>query len=94
MFHKSLSLFLVLVKLVNAMGFFDKLKSFGSKIVKGIRKGWDFVRDRVAPVVRKILPVARTVGTVVGGAIGGPGVAAGVDKAAGIIDKGLSFIGR
>lgn len=43
------------------MGFFQKLKDFGSKVVRGIRKGWEFVRDRVAPVVRKILPIAKSV---------------------------------
>lgn len=43
------------------MGFFQKLKDFGSKVVRGIRKGWDFVKEKVAPVVRKILPVAKQV---------------------------------
>ena len=79
---------------IEAMGFFDKLKNFGSKIVKGIRKGWDFVRDKVAPVVRKVLPIARTAGSIIGGAIGGPGAVAGVNKVADVVDKGLSFIGR
>ena len=39
------------------MGFWDKIKSFGSKVVKGIRKGWDWVKEKVAPVVRKVLPL-------------------------------------
>ena len=36
------------------MGFFDKLKNFGSKVISGIRKGWDFVKNKVAPVVKKL----------------------------------------
>ena len=43
------------------MGFWDKIKSFGSKVVKGIRKGWDWVKEKVSPVVRKILPVVSKV---------------------------------
>ena len=43
------------------MGFFDKLKSFGSKIVKGVRKGWDFVKERVAPVIRKVWNTAKPI---------------------------------
>ena len=76
------------------MGFFDKLKSFGSKIVSGIRKGWDFVKDKVAPVVRKILPFATTAGQGVATAVGHPEVAAGIGGASSMIDKGLKFIGR
>ena len=76
------------------MGFFDKLKNFGSKVVRGIRKGWDFVKNKVAPVVRKILPIAQTAGAAIAGALGGPGAAAGVNKVANVVDKGLSFIGR
>lgn len=76
------------------MGFFQKLKDFGSKVVRGIRKGWEFVRDKVAPVVRKILPVAKTGATVIGTALGHPEVGAIADKVGGIVDKGLSFIGR
>lgn len=76
------------------MGFFQKLKDFGSKVVRGIRKGWDFVRDKVAPVVRKILPIAKTGATVIGTALGHPEVGAIADKVGGVVDKGLSFIGR
>ena len=76
------------------MGFFDKLKSFGSKIVKGIRKGWDFVKNKVAPVVRKVLPVARTAAGVIGTTLGHPEAAAVADKVSGIVDKGLRLIGR
>lgn len=76
------------------MGFFDKLKNFGSKIVSGIRKGWDFVRDKVAPVVRKILPVVKTGATVIGTALGHPEAGAVAGKIGDVVDKGLSFIGR
>ena len=76
------------------MGFFDKLKNFGSKIVKGIRKGYDFVRDRVAPVVRKILPAVQTVGPAVATAVGHPEVAQGISAGAGVADKVLRFMGR
>ena len=50
----------------HSMGFFDKLKSFGSKIVSGIRKGWTWVKDKVAPVVRKVLPVVSKVAPMFG----------------------------
>ena len=76
------------------MGFFDRLKNFGSKIVSGIRKGWDFVKNKVAPIVRKVLPVAQTAGTMAATALGHPEVAAGINTASGVIDKGLRFIGR
>ena len=76
------------------MGFFQKLKDFGSKVVRGIRKGWDFVRDKVAPVVRKVLPAARTIGGVIGGALGGPGGVATAQKIGDVVDKGLTMIGR
>ena len=56
------------------MGFFDKLKSFGSKIVHGIRKGWDWVKTKVAPVVRKVLPVIGKTAPVIGTALGRPDI--------------------
>lgn len=62
------------------MGFFDKIKAFGSKIVKGIRKGWDWVKDKVAPVVRKVLPVVGKVAPVIGGALGRPDIGMAVSK--------------
>jgi len=43
------------------MGFFDKLKNFGSKIVRGIRKGWDFARDKIVPIVRKVWNFAKPI---------------------------------
>lgn len=49
-----------------SMGFFDKLKNVGSKILSGIRKGWDFVKSKVAPVVRKVLPVVSKIAPVFG----------------------------
>ena len=69
------------------MGFFDKLKSFGSKIVRGIRKGWDFVKTRVAPVVRKILPVAKQVAPAFGPK--GAAVSQGIDTG----EKVMSALG-
>ena len=76
------------------MGFFSKLKNFGSKIVKGVRKGWQFVRDKVAPVVRKVLPYAQAAGSAIATGLGHPEVAAGISTAGRVIDKGLKFIGR
>lgn len=76
------------------MGFFQKLKDFGSKIVKGVKKGWDWLRDKAAPVVRKILPAAKTAAGVIGTALGHPEAAGIADKVGGVIDKGLQFIGR
>ena len=43
------------------MGFFDKLKNFGSKVIKGVRKGWDFVKEKVVPVVKKVWGVAKPI---------------------------------
>ena len=65
------------------MGFFDKLKSFGSKIVRGIRKGWDFVKTKVAPVVRKVLPTVQKLAPAIGTAVGRPDVGMAVSKGAG-----------
>lgn len=76
------------------MGFFQKLKDFGSKVVHGIRKGWDFVRDKVAPVVRKVLPIAQKGAAAIGTALGHPEVAGIASKVGDVVDKGLSFIGR
>lgn len=56
------------------MGFFDKLKAFGSKVVRGIRKGWDFVKQKVAPVVRKVLPFVGPAATAIGTAFGRPDI--------------------
>lgn len=76
------------------MGFFDKLRNFGSKIVRGVRKGWDFVKNKVAPVIRKVLPIAQTAGSMIATGLGHPEVAAGISTAGGVIDKGLKLIGR
>ena len=43
------------------MGFFDKLKNFGSKIINGVRKGWDWAKNKVAPIVRKVWGVAKPI---------------------------------
>lgn len=76
------------------MGFFQKLKDFGSKVVKGIKKGWDWLRDKAAPVVRKILPIAKTGATVIGTALGHPEAGAIAGKVGDIVDKGLRFVGQ
>ena len=62
------------------MGFFDKLKNFGSKIVRGVRKGWDFVKTKVAPVVRKALPTIGKIAPVIATAFGRPDVGMGISK--------------
>ena len=43
------------------MGFWQKVKDFGSKVVKGVRKGLDFVRHKIAPVVKKVWGPARSI---------------------------------
>ena len=43
------------------MGFFDKIKDFGSRIVRGVRRGWQFMRDRVAPVISRVYSVAKPI---------------------------------
>ena len=70
------------------MGFFDKLKNFGSKVITGVRKGWDFVRNKVAPVVRKVLPYAQQAASFI------PGAGPVANKVADVDDKGLKFVGR
>lgn len=76
------------------MGFFQKLKNFGSKIVKGIRKGWEFVRDKVVPVARKVLPYAKIAGQGIATALGHPEVAAGIGAGANTAGKVMDFISR
>ena len=72
----------------NQMGFFDKLKNFGSKIVRGIRKGWDFARDKVMPVVRKLWnPVKEHVAPLI------PGVRPAMDLAENVYNKAKGIIG-
>lgn len=69
------------------MGFFDKIKNFGSKIVKGIRKGVDFVRDKVAPIVNKIAPFVKTGGTIAAAALGHPEMIPNIHKVVNIADN-------
>ena len=64
------------------MGFWDRIKSFGSKVIGGIRKGWDWVKGKVAPIVRKVLPVVSKVAPAIGGALGRPDIGAAVSKGA------------
>lgn len=74
---------------MNEMGFFDKLKSFGSKIVNGVRKGWDFVKDKVAPVVKKLWnPVKEHVAPLV------PGLRPAMDLGEDLYNKAKVIIGR
>ena len=74
------------------MGFFDKIKTFGSKIISGIRKGWDFVKEKVAPVVRKLLPIATTAASGIATGLGHPEAIPTISKISGVVDKGLRFI--
>ena len=76
------------------MGIIDKVKNFGSKIVKGIRKSVDFVRDKVAPVIRKALPYASTAAKGLATALGHPEASAAIGGATQVVDKGLRLIGR
>ena len=70
------------------MGFFDKLKNFGSKIISGLRKGWDFVKSKVAPVVKKLWnPVKEHIAPLI------PGARPIMDKAEDIYHKVSPVIG-
>lgn len=69
------------------MGFFQKLKDFGSKIVKGVKKGWDWLRDKAAPVVRKVLPIAKQIAPAFGPK--GMAVSQGIDTG----EKVMSALG-
>lgn len=75
---------------VNKMGFFDKVKSFGSKIVSGIRKGWDFVKQKVVPGIKKILPTVQKVAPMVSTALGHPELAPAIQKGTDTAQKILS----
>ena len=51
------------------MGFFDKLKSFGSKVITGFRKGWDWVKNKATPVIKRLWgPAKQIVDSVIPGA--------------------------
>lgn len=67
------------------MGFFDKLKNFGSKVITGVRKGWDFVKNKVAPVVRNVLPYAQKAADYIPGA-------QVIKPALGVVDKAARFV--
>ena len=86
---------LLIFALVNIkMGFFQKLKEFGSKIVRGVKKGWAWLKDKAAPVIRKVLPIAKTAATAIGTAFGHPEAGAIAEKVGGVVDTGLRMIGR
>ena len=74
------------------MGFFDKLKSFGSKIVKGVRKGWDFVKNKVVPIVRKVAPFAATAAKGIATALGHPEAIPVISGIHGGANKVMDFI--
>ena len=76
------------------MGLWDKIKNFGSKVIKGVRKGWDFLRDKVVPVARKVLPYAAGAGKVIATAVGRPDVAAGIGAGQATAGKVMDFISR
>ena len=70
------------------MGFWQKVKDFGSKVVKGVRKGLDFVRHKIAPVVKKVWTFAKpAINTLV------PGGSAFTSAAENIAGKVGSIIG-
>lgn len=75
------------------MGFFDKLKNFGSKIVKGVRKGVDFVRNKIAPIIHKVTPFVGPAATAVGAAFGRPDVGLKAGQIAGKVDDTLRKFG-
>lgn len=75
------------------MGFFDKIKSFGSKIVRGIRKGWDWVKEKVVPTVKRILPVVSKVAPAVATAVGRPDIGAAVSKGADTAHSVMTALG-
>lgn len=76
------------------MGLWDKIKNFGSKVIKGVRKGWDFLRDKVVPVARKVLPYAATAGKIAATALGHPEVSAGITAGQATANKVMDFISR
>ena len=41
------------------MGLWDKIKNFGSKVVKGVQSGISWVRDKAAPVIKKVWKYAK-----------------------------------
>ena len=52
------------------MGLWQKIKDFGSKVVKGIKRGYEWVRDKAVPVVKKVWGVAKPVVTAINPAAG------------------------
>lgn len=41
------------------MSLWDKIKNIGSKIVKGVQSGISWVRDKAAPVIKKVWSYAK-----------------------------------
>ena len=41
------------------MGLWDKIKGIGSKIIKGVQSGVAWVRDKAAPVIKKVWQYAK-----------------------------------
>lgn len=70
------------------MGLWDKIKNIGSKIVKGVQSGIAWVRDKAAPVIRKVWNFAKpAIDTFV------PGAKPITDKVEDIAGKAYRFIG-
>ena len=73
------------------MGFFQKLKNFGSKIVSGIRKGWDWAKTKIPKIIRGITRVAPVVAPVVDKIK--PGLGTAINAGAGTANRVLDALG-
>ena len=76
------------------MGFWDKIKNFGSRVWQGIRKGAGWVKDKAVSVGRKIIEIAKPVATIVGNLVPGKvgAIAKGVSAALPLADKVIDAI--
>ena len=75
------------------MSFWDKIKSFGSKVVKGIRKGVDWVKSKIFPVVKRVAPVVSKLAPAIGTAVGRPDVGMAIGKGADTAGRVVSALG-
>ena len=70
------------------MGLWDKIKNFGSKVIKGVQSGIAWVRDKAAPVIKKVWKYAKpAINAFV------PGAAAVTDRIEDLASKGYKLIG-
>lgn len=74
------------------MGLIQKIKDFGSKIIHGVKKGWEVVRDKVAPFLRKALPIAKTAASGAAAAFGHPELIPTIEKGGAVADRILGLI--